>query len=376
MWADTQAPTASASGRGSQGEKRIAGRLVLMSVATTVWRGYIAFGLISIPVRLFRAARTERVKLREVHRVPPLQRAETGGRRERLAEPEPEASPQRIALRGNLPPKEPLEFKNPLQVPSLKPRTAEPEEIFEPVKRAATSQTDGTILTPNTVTKGYEYAENEYVALEREELKSIAPKTSTEMEILEFVALGEIDPIYFEASYYVRPDAPGEKPYALLHASMQETGLVALARFAMHRREHVVVIRPGKKGMIAHTMYFGTEVRAEEEYRTDPQLVDRKEVQLANTLVRSLAGKFDAAKYRDSYREQLEAMIAAKVQGWDARLVEPRPHRAPVDDISEALRKSLALIKKRAASTGQNGADERTRKQASGERRGKQRRQR
>src|SRR3954454_10743287 len=104
-----------------------------MNVATTVWRGYIAFGLISIPVRLFRAARTERVKLREVHRVPPPLLADIRGRRELVTEPEPEteALPQRMLSRGTLAVKEPLEFRNPAQIPN-QPRPAEPEETFEP----------------------------------------------------------------------------------------------------------------------------------------------------------------------------------------------------------------------------------------------------
>jgi len=115
----------------------------------------------------------------------------------------------------------------------------------------------------------------------------------------------------------------------------------------MHRREHVVVIRAGITGLIAHTMFFSTEVRKNEEYRTNVGLINEKELELANTLVRSLAAKFDATKFRDSYREQLEALIAAKVQGNQLQPVQSRPRRgAPVPDIMEALQKSLSLVKK------------------------------
>jgi len=235
----------------------------------------------------------------------------------------------------------------PVPIRPSEPSIAEASEILEPVRRAPTSQEADRILAPSAVTKGYEYAKDEYVALATDELKSISPKTSTEMEIIEFVHLSEIDPIYFETSYYVKPESAGEKPYALLYRSIKDTGLVALARFAMHRREHVVVIRAGITGLIAHTMFFSTEVRKNEEYRTNVGLINEKELELANTLVRSLAAKFDATKFRDSYREQLEALIAAKVQGNQLQPVQSRPRRgAPVPDIMEALQKSLSLVKK------------------------------
>jgi DNA end-binding protein Ku len=174
------------------------------------------------------------------------------------------------------------------------------------VRHAPISQGADRILAPSAVTKGYEYAKDEYVALATDELKSLSPKTSTEMEITEFVHLSEIDPNYFETSYCVQPESAGEKPYALLYRSIKDIGLVALAQFAMHRREHVVVIRAGETGLIAHTMFFSAEVRKSEEYRTNLGLVNDKELGLANTLVRSLAAKFDATKFRDSHCEQLQ----------------------------------------------------------------------
>jgi DNA end-binding protein Ku len=203
------------------------------------------------------------------------------------------------------------------------------------------------------VVKGYEYEKNRFVEIDPEELKTAAAQTSSEIAIQEFVKLADIDPVYFETSYYISPEAAGEKAYALLFRSMQETGLVAIAQFAMHNREHVVVLRPGKKGMLAHTMFYATEVRSSDEHSADASVVSDKELNLARTLVDSLAGPFEPEKYRDTYRERLEALVAAKVQGQGASSVEAPKGNSRVVDLSEALRKSLANVKKPVASEGQ-----------------------
>ncbi len=131
---------------------------------------------------------------------------------------------------------------------------------------------------------------------------------------------------------------------------MQTTGLVAIAQFAMHSREHVVVLRPGKKGMLAHTMFFASEVRADEEYHADTSVVAERELDLAQTLIRSLAAPFEPEKYRDTYRERLESMIANKVKGQPVTPASLPQRPAEVVDIAEALRKSLANLKKPASS--------------------------
>ena len=241
-------------------------------MAATVWKGFVTFGLISIPVRLLRAARPERVKLRQMER----------------------------------------------------------REKRPPAK------------------KGYEYAKDRFVTVEKEELKAIEAKTTGEMAIQECVQLQEIDPVYFETSYYMAPEAAGGKAYALLYRALETTKLVALAQFAMHRREHVVVVRPGKRGLLAHTMYYASEVRADQEFKADTHAVSEKELKLAETLVRSLAAPFKPEKYHDTYREKLEAILADKAKGKHVKLEEgeKRPQPAKVVDIADALRKSLAGLKK------------------------------
>ncbi len=218
-------------------------------MASTVWRGYITFGLISIPVRLFRAARAERVGLRRLYRA------------EDRAESEPEIAPDTRPERSlkAVPPRSgtALVAAEPEIAPAKLPYVA-------PVEQVSVRKGSDEPLPAKSVVKGYEYEKDRFVVLEAEELKSLAPKTSTAMEIQEFVELASIDPVYFETSYYVTPEEAGEKSYALLYRSMQTMGLVAIAQFAMHNREHIVVLRPGRQGMLAHTMFFVSEVRGEE----------------------------------------------------------------------------------------------------------------
>src|SRR5262249_26791588 len=154
-----------------------------------------------------------------------------------------------------------------------------------PIRRIAAPQTSDEPLASYEVTKGYEFAKDQFVTLEPEELKALTAQTSAEMEVLEFVKLSEVDPVYFDTSYYVRPAEVGEKPYALLFEALKRADVVGIARLAMHRREHFVILRPGNSGLIAHTMFFRQEIRADQEYNADPTLVARKELDMAKLLI-------------------------------------------------------------------------------------------
>lgn len=307
-------------------------------MASTVWRGYITFGLISIPVRLFRAARAERVGLRRLYRSEATAEAEPQ-RRGPVAVQVPEPALNRAGSTRSTaepPGDEPLNDRPAPRVSS----------ILAPVQQVSVRKDSDEVVPQQSVVKGYEYEKGRFVAVEPEELKSLAPKTSSGMEIQEFIQLADIDPVYFETSYYVTPEEAGEKAYALLFRAMQTTGLIAMAQFAMHSREHVVVLRPGKTGLLAHTMFFTSEVRADEEYRADVSMVAEKELDLAQMLIRSLEAPFEPEKYRDTYRERLEWIIAKKVQGQPVTLPETTQKPAEVVDIADALRKSLASLKK------------------------------
>ncbi|HXN24993.1 MAG TPA: Ku protein [Candidatus Dormibacteraeota bacterium] len=252
-------------------------------MATSVWKGYLTFGLISIPIRLFSAGRSERIGLNQLHSV----------------------CNSRIRM--------------PLYCPTCD-RKVERSEIV----------------------KGYEYDKDQYVLFKEEELDKIEPESARSMEILEFVKIDEIDPLYYDSSYYMTPEEAGEKAYQLLLKAMEQSGYAAIAKLSMHQREHIVVIRPRAKGLTLHTMFYTNEIRQVAEYgRTETVQPKEQEQKLAMQLIESLAAPFQPEKYRDEYRERMLALIAAKQQGQEIAEA-PHPQLAPVIDLMAALKKSLA----------------------------------
>jgi len=295
-------------------------------VAQTVWRGHLTFGLVSFPVRLFKAARPEKIPLHRLYRPgappqapEPLARTVEGSRAAQVAVEEPPEPPV-------------FRTHNRIVAP-----TAEPDiEVSEP--------------PPSELVKGFEYDKGRYVVLEDEELKTITPQTSKEMQIVEFVRLAEIDPIYFETSYYVHPEEAGQRPYGLFFEALRESGFVGLAELSMHRRQHIVVIRSGASGLIAHTMFFASEIRKDQEYRADVDEIKPRELDLAKRLIETMAVSFEPEKFRDTYHERVQQLIDAKMARKQvAREPAAAPQAARVVDIFEALQKSLDAIKKPAA---------------------------
>jgi DNA end-binding protein Ku len=167
------------------------------------------------------------------------------------------------------------------------------------------------------------------------------------MEIVRSVRLSEIDPVFFETSYYVVPDRGGEKAYAILFEALRDTQHVALARVGMYGREHVVIVRPGERGILAHTMFYVDEIRFENEFRADVQGVGPKELELARTFLEAIEAPFAPEEFKDVYREELQAMIAKKMSETGAAPTAQTPAGAgPVVDILEALKKSIAMARK------------------------------
>jgi DNA end-binding protein Ku len=254
-------------------------------VASTVWKGHLTFGLVSLPVRLHVAARGETISFNQIHK-------HDGSR----------------------------------------------------IKQVVYCQAEDKPIPRSELVKGYEYEKDKYVLVDDEDIKKVAPATAKVMEILEFVKNDEVDPVYLESSYYMAPEEAGEKPYALLFDALKKTGFVGIAKISMHNREHIVVLRPTRHGILLHTMYYADEVRKTEEFRTDVSGVRDKERELATMLINSLAAPFEPEKYKDTYRENIRAMIDAKIAG-QAVVETPEPQTAQVIDIMEALKRSLALRK-------------------------------
>jgi DNA end-binding protein Ku len=225
------------------------------------------------------------------------------------------------------------------------------------VRQVLYCQSEDKPITRDEIVKGYEYEKDKYVVIDDDEIKKVAPKTAKTMEVLEFVKSAEVDPIYFDASYYLAPDEAGEKPYALLFEALRQSGCVGVAKIAMHNREHIVILRPGNRGIMLHTMYFKHEIREVEEFRTDTSLIQEKELGLAKMLIESLLAGFEPEKYKDNYRENLLKMIQAKVEGKQVIETAAPAHKAPVIDILEALKMSLAEAKKPPRSVHEANAD-------------------
>ena len=226
-------------------------------MASSVWKGYLSFGLLSIPIRLFTAARGDRIGLNQLH----------------------EVCHSRI--------------KMPLFCPTCD-RKVERSEIV----------------------KGYEYEKDQYVLFSDEDLDKIEPESARAMEILEFVKVDEIDPLYYDASYYLTPEEEGKKAYSLLLKAMEDSGYAAIAKVTMHQREHIVVIRARAEGMTLHTMFYQSEIREVEEFSHQDKVEPKEqEKKLAVQLIDSLAATFEPAKYHDEYQESMRAMISAKQKG-------------------------------------------------------------
>jgi DNA end-binding protein Ku len=197
--------------------------------------------------------------------------------------------------------------------------------------------------------KGYEVEKDRYVIVNDEEIKSIAPASSDTMEILEFVKAEGIDPIYFDASYFMTAEDAGKKAYYLLFEAMRKSGFSAIAKIAMHQREYTVVVRPHTDGLLLHTMFYPEEVREVPEFKQDPNVnVKPQEVALAEKLVEGLAADFDPSKYHDEYQIKLTQMIEAKREGQTVGAEPPRK-RAPVIDLMQALQKSLGELPRKPA---------------------------
>ncbi len=194
------------------------------------------------------------------------------------------------------------------------------------IKQITYCQAEDKPVPRSELVKGYEYEKDHYVVIDDEDIKKVAPKTAKVMEIQEFVETKDVDPVYLESSYYMAPDGGGEKAYALLFEALKKSGYSGVAKIAMHNREHVVILRPGKRGILLHTMYFTNEIRQVEEFRTDSDLVKEKELALATNIIEASAAKFEPEeKYSDSYRDNLMSMIEKKIQG--QKVVEaPEPH--------------------------------------------------
>jgi DNA end-binding protein Ku len=198
------------------------------------------------------------------------------------------------------------------------------------------------VVPYNQVAKGYEVGKGEFVLLDQEEIDAAAGRQSREIELEEFVAAGDIDPVYYNRGYYLGAGDDGQAAYRLLHDAMQRAERVGLGRWVFHNREYLVAVRPLDDVLALHTMRFADElVDADSLDLPSPsRKPSRKEVQMAGTLVDSLSADFDPGQFTDSYRERVLALIEAKARGEEPELPDA-PEPADDTDLEAALAASL-----------------------------------
>jgi DNA end-binding protein Ku len=252
-------------------------------MATSVWKGTIVLSLISIPVRLYAAARSERTYLHQIHKVCNTR------------------------------------VKQPLFCPHC-----------------------NRFVDRNEIVKGYEFDEGQYVLMEDKEIKKLAAASSRNLEIVAFTRLEEIDPIFFDSSYFCVPEDSGKKAYQLLTKALEDTGTVGIGTLLMHQRDYTVFLRPYQHGLLLHTMYFANEIRQLPEYGVlESANLKPQEIKLTEQLIESLTEPFKPKQYHNEFQERLRKLIEAKQHGKRIEIGEP-PKRAPVIDMMTALKKSLA----------------------------------
>ena len=321
----------------------------------SVWNGSISFGLVSIPVRLYPATSPRDPRFHLVDR-------QTGRRiryRRVVEEPPPpeeepseeEAEEEQSSFEGG-PPTAPASEgapETPVQggpasraQESRRPRPAEREVAYTEVAR------------------GYDVGGGQHVVVESEELEALRPEPSRTIDIEHFVLLRDVDPVHFEKSYQLAPaDEIAEKPYVLLRAAMERSGRVAIGRFVLRSREHLVLIRPTAGILGLETLYFADEVRGAEGRwvaalaAVEAELSPR-ETDLAERLIEALGAEWDPAHYQDPYRERVLDLIRSRVPQETPAAIEEEP-AASVTDLMAALRASVDAAKEAGGPSGRRG---------------------
>ncbi|MBA3521504.1 MAG: Ku protein [Gemmatimonadales bacterium] len=276
-------------------------------MARAIWSGSISFGMVSIPVKLFGATEGRDISFNLLH--------STCGTR---------------------------------------------------LKQVRWCPTDEQEVPWNETARGYEYTKGEYVVLTDEDFESLPLPSKHTIDLSAFVNEAEIDPIFYEKSYYLAPDERAEKAYALLIRALEKKGLTALATITMRKKEQLCALRPRDGVIMLETLYYPDEVRMEHGVKLDDSKVSERELEMAFTLIELLKKPFDPSEYHDTYRAALGQLIEAKLEG--RKVVKSPPTRDNnVIDLADALRKSVEAAKKNgkpkpAARTRARAPSRRTRK--------------
>src|SRR5436305_8816052 len=262
----------------------------------TIWNGSISFGLVNIPIGLALATQRNDVAFRTLHR-----------------------------------------------------------ECGTPIKQKRWCPFHEREVEPEELVKGWEVAKGEFVLVEEADLESVALQRSQSIDILRFVRLADVDPVFFDRTYYLAPasTAAQRRPYVLLLRAMQESGMAAVGKFVLWGKENLCLIRPQGDTLAMETLFFADDVRSKSEIEEAVEATEIKkaELALAGQVIESLVGEWDAAEFENEYRRDLKAMLEAKLAGQEITRPEPTPE-TPVVDLMEALRRSVEDVQGRRSADG------------------------
>jgi DNA end-binding protein Ku len=266
----------------------------------TIWNGSISFGLVNIPIGLALATQRSDVAFRTLHR-----------------------------------------------------------ECGTPIKQKRWCPHHERDVEPDELVKGWEVAKGEFVIVEESDLESVALQRSQSIDILRFVSLDDVDPMYYDKTYYLAPSSAeaARRPYVLLLRAMQDTGMAAVGKFVLWGKENLCLIRAQGDTLALQTLFFHDDVRSKAEIEESVESVELKkpELDLAGQVIQSLAGEWNPEDFENEYRRDLKAMLDAKLAG--ETLTRPEPvAETPVVDLMEALRRSVAEVQERKQER-KNGAE-------------------
>lgn len=270
----------------------------------SMWKGAISFGLVNIPVKLFSATERKDIKFNYLHN----------------------------------------KCKSPVQY-----------QKFCPVCEEEVKHED--------IVRGYEYEKGKYVVIDENDLENIPTTTGKSVDILDFVDLVEIDPVFYDKSYYLGPNDGGQKAYRLLKKAMEETGKIAIAKVVIRSKQTLAAIRPSQDALIMETMFFPEEIRnpqaiPELEVKAD---IHDNELKMAVNLISSLSSAFQPEKYTNEYRQAMLEVIESKITGQEVAIPEA-PAAGKVVDLMDALKASIDLAKKEKAKADKQAKPKKARK--------------
>jgi len=232
---------------------------------------------------------------------------------------------------------------------------------FSRIRYKKVAENDGKEVSKEHIVKGYEYAKGDYVAVTEEDFQRVQVKSNQLVDIREFVELTEIDPRFFNEPYFLAPEKGGAKAYNLLRLVLEKAGLVGIAKVVIRPpREHLAAVKPLDGALMLETMHFADELREPGELEIPKAEPGSKELEMANTLVKAMAGEWKPEKYRDEYREALVKLIEQKVRSGTKALPTPKAGRkagpGKIIDLAELLKQSLGQSGKAQKKAGHRAA--------------------